>query len=69
MEEIPQITEAERLRLEPGDALVIHLNAGHITVAEAGLIEGRVRARLKLGDGIPVMVLPAAMGVSVVRPS
>lgn len=66
MDELPEITEVQRLRLEPGDALVVHLNAHSIDMESAGLIQARVRAVLGLDDSFPVLLLAKDTDVEVV---
>ena len=64
MNDLPEITEVQRLRLEPGDALVIRLDR-EPSMQDAHDAQGRVRAVLGRGD-IPVLVLGPSATVEVV---
>lgn len=63
---LPEITDVQRLRLEPGDALVLHLAADRISAADALMVKERARAGLGLGDDVPLLVLAAGHRLSVV---
>jgi hypothetical protein len=62
------VTEVQRLRLDPGDKLVVHTNVSHLKLSEydVDLVQRRVRELLQLPDDVPVLVLPAGMDVEVV---
>lgn len=66
--ELPEVTEVQRLRLEPGDSLVVHVDDRnrHLTMANAADLQGRVRAVLGLASDFPVLVLPHDMSLEVV---
>lgn len=67
-DQLPEITEVQRLRLEPGDKLVVRADMSHLkmTQYDAEMIQRQVRAVLHLPDDFPVLVLPAGMSVEVV---
>jgi hypothetical protein len=62
---LPEITEVQRLRLEPGDRLVIRCES-RLDMATGQRIKEHARAALKLGDDFPVMVLGDGIDVDVV---
>ena len=64
MSVLPEITDVQRLRLNPGDSLVIRL-PGPVSAQQAALAIERVRAVLGLDESVPVLVLPAEGGVEV----
>jgi hypothetical protein len=68
MNELPEVTEVQRLRLEPGDRLVVRADR-ELTQHQTETIPSRVRAALHLPDDFPVMVIPAGFSVEVVTPS
>lgn len=63
---LPEITDAERLTLRPGDALVIRF-PGQITHHQAGLVIERVRASLGLDESTRVLILPAGASAEVIE--
>lgn len=64
MSDLPEITEVQRLRLEPGDALVVRLER-EPDMDEAARIKARVRATLGR-DTVPVLVLGPGASLEVV---
>ena len=64
MNDLPEITEVQRLRLEPGDALVVRLES-EPSMQSADAIKNRVRAVLDL-DTVPVLVLGPGVSLEVV---
>jgi len=64
---IPDITEVQRLRLEPGDKLVVHLNTSHLEEATAQAVREQVRDALALAAGFPVMILARGVQVEVLN--
>lgn len=63
----PAITGIQRLRIEPGDRLVVHANKPALSQQEATEIQHRLRATLGLPDGFPVAVLAAGVSLEVVN--
>jgi hypothetical protein len=63
MSELPEITEVQRLRLEPGDALVIRLER-EPSMAEADAIKERIRVVLGRDD-LPVLVFGPGASIEV----
>lgn len=61
--EVPQITDVQRLHLEPGDALVVRVDASRIDMAAAASIKARVREVLRNPD-IPVLVIGPGTEIS-----
>lgn len=61
---LPEISDVQRLRLEPGDSLVIRCPE-RLDMATAAEVKERVRAILRLADDVPVLVLPEGLGVEV----
>jgi hypothetical protein len=64
----PDITEVQRLRLEPGDRLVVTTNRSDLSQHEATVTEIRVRELLALPDDVPVLVLPRGYEVGALKP-
>jgi hypothetical protein len=62
-----EITEVERLALQPGDRLIVHVDQ-HLTDQLADWIEQIVRSRLQLPADVPVLVTGLGMSVAVVTP-
>lgn len=62
-----EITEVERLALQPGDRLIVHVEQ-LVSAADADRIAQIVRARLALPDDTPVLVTGAGVSVAVVTP-
>ena len=67
MAELPQVTEVQRLRLEPGDKLVIRADVDRMSHEDADMLQCRVRAALRVPDDFPVMVLPAGWSAEVLN--
>jgi hypothetical protein len=63
--DLPEVTEAKRLELRPGDRLVVRLDH-EPDVQEADEIAGMVRAILK--TDMPVLVCGPGMDVEVIGP-
>lgn len=63
---LPEITDAERLTLRPGDALVIRFQQ-RIRSDDAKAIEERVRVILRLEDSTPVLILDGDARVEVME--
>lgn len=63
--ELPEITEAERLHFEPGDCLVLHLNASEVSQEIAAEVRDKVRVILGRPD-LPVLILARDMSVKVI---
>jgi hypothetical protein len=61
---LPEISDVQRLRLEPGDSLVVRCPA-RLDMATVVEVKERVRAILRIADDVPVLVLPDGMGVEV----
>lgn len=64
--EIPEITQAERLELKPGDVLVVHNSEIEIDRQHAWEIERAVREHLGRPD-LKVMALGRDWNVAVIR--
>ena len=64
-EPLPEITEVQRLRLEPGDILVIR-SPQSLTPDDAQMVQQRVRVILRLPEDFPLLVLPGGMSVEAV---
>lgn len=64
--ELPEIHEAERLELKPGDVLVVYNDEMEIGQELAAEIERAVRGHLGLPD-LKVMALGRSWGVTVIR--
>ena len=64
---LPEITDVQRLRLEPGDALVVHLNAHELTESDALMVRTRARAGLGLAEDVPILILAAGQRLSLVN--
>lgn len=62
-----EITEIERLALQPGDRLIVHVEQ-LISAQDADRIEQIVRGRLALPDDVPVLVTGPGVAVTVVTP-
>jgi protein-disulfide isomerase-like protein with CxxC motif len=60
---LPEITDLQRLNLQPGDRLVVRFH-GRLTAAQAHMI--RERLREWSGGGFPVLVLDADASLEVV---
>ena len=60
---LPEVTDVQRLRLEPGDALVVRLGEGQYRQHDAATAKERVLS--VLGDHVPVLVIPhdASLGI------
>lgn len=65
---LPEMTEAERLRLEPGDALALHVGVEEVDQAQADEIKARIRGLLGLPD-LPILVLGRSNSVEVIQPA
>ena len=52
-----QITEIQRLKIEPGDRLIVRLHEGVYSDQEAVNATRVIRARLQLADDTPVLIL------------
>lgn len=63
--DIPEVTDAKRLQVEPGDILVVRCQ-DHITSEVAQRIRHEVGD--KMPDGVQVIVFGAALDVEVVGP-
>jgi hypothetical protein len=61
---LPEISDVQRLRLEPGDSLVVRC-PDRLDMATAAEVKERVRVILRLADDVPVLVLPDGMCVEV----
>ena len=64
---LPEVTDVQRFRLEPGDALVVHLNTDHLTAEDAATVRMRARAGLGLGEDVPILILGPGNRLSVVN--
>lgn len=62
---LPEVKAVERLRLEPGDVVVVKVGGRYLTAAEAQQIKDRVTEAF--GD-VPVLVLPPGSSLDVVSP-
>lgn len=62
------VTEVKRLRLDPGDKLVVRADSD-LTESDAARLQGRVRALLQLPDDFPLLILPPGMDIEIVSPS
>jgi hypothetical protein len=67
MNELPEITEVQRLTLKPGDRLVIRADEV-LSAATAERLTEIARIRLGLGDDFPVFVLGQGMSLEVLEP-
>lgn len=65
--ELPEIHEAKRLRLEPGDILVLRNNEIEIDQEQMREIKAHVRVALGLPD-LPVLVMGRDWDVESVQP-
>jgi hypothetical protein len=61
---LPNVTEVQRLHMGPGDTLVLHLDATHVSMDDADLIKRRVQATV--GD-VPVLILAAGHSAEVIH--
>lgn len=52
-----EITEIQRLKIQPGDRIIVRVGVTTLSVQEAHDVAARIRQRLGLGDDTPVMVL------------
>ena len=66
--EIPGNAEVQRLRLEPGDKLVVRV-PGRIDRASAAALQEVTRAALGLREDVPVLVLSEGADLEVVSSS
>lgn len=66
---LPEITELRRLRLEPGDSLVLTVDAVRLDMATAEALKDRTRAALGVDESVPVMVMEAGTKLEVVSHS
>jgi hypothetical protein len=64
---LDEVTDVQRLRLLPGDALVVRVRY-RVSQPEAELIKAQVRSALGLDEATRVLVLPDAMSLDVVVP-
>ena len=64
---LPEVTDVQRLRLKPGDALVVHLNALELTESDAVMVRARARAGLGLAEDVPILILAAGQRLSLVN--
>jgi len=64
MSELPEITEIQRLRLNPGDTLVITF-PGHLTPAVAEMI--RERLRQKFPESVTILILDQGARLAVLE--
>jgi hypothetical protein len=62
----PEITEAQRLTLKPGDVLVLHVK-GRISDEQVAMIRSRLLPLLP--DGVQAMVLDQGTSLEVVETS
>lgn len=62
---LPPVTAVERLELNPGDVLVLHVNADEISAEQGEQLQDRVRA-ITGRPGLRVMVLARATSVEVI---
>lgn len=62
---LPEVTEIRRWKLEPGDRLIVNVDA-EITNAQVELIKERVRGGLALPGHVPVLVTSRGVNVEVV---
>jgi hypothetical protein len=62
---LPEITAVERLALQPGDTLVVHLNAYEIDMQQGAEIRDRIREITGRPD-LQVMVLARDTSVEVI---
>jgi hypothetical protein len=55
---LPEVKDVQRLRLEPGDAVVVHV-ASNITAKEAAGLRAAVteRVRTAMGRDVPVLIV------------
>jgi len=63
MDELPEITEVERLTLKPGDILVIRY-PGRVSPQDADRIKKVMRSRLD--ESIPILILDSGAAVEVI---
>lgn len=63
--ELPPITEVKRLRLRPGDRLIVRTEFA-LTEYDADVLKSKVREILKLSKDIPILVLGFGADVEVV---
>lgn len=63
--DIPEITEVQRMRLEPGDKLIVRIEA-RVDMATADVIKKHIRGVLGLAEDFPVLVLDRGANVEVV---
>lgn len=59
-----EITDVQRLSLQPGDRLIVKIQR-RIRPQDAEFIKSRVRAVLELPDDVPILILDEGMTVSV----
>ena len=66
MTEMPaEVTDVQRLRLRPGDTLVIRVGT-RVSQQDADRIIAKVRAKLGLDESTPILVLPEGGSVEVI---
>ncbi len=63
---LPEITEVQRLTLKPGDRVIVR-TPQPLDMKTADYVEHAVRARLRLPDDVPVLLLPDGMSLDVVN--
>lgn len=54
--DIPGIADIQRLRFEPGDSLVVRVDALTVSREDAEVIRQELQAVLKFPDDLPVLV-------------
>ena len=54
---MPEITEVQKFKYEPGDRFVLRFKGGFVTAEQAAEIAGKFRAGMQLPADAPVVVL------------
>jgi NAD-dependent DNA ligase len=66
MRPLPEITEIQRWKIEPGDRIIVRLAADIVSEYQADLIKNTVRYHLALAPDFPVLVTTPGTHISVI---
>ena len=64
--ELPEVTEIQRLTLKSGDRLILKVKE-RLPQATAAMLREQARARLRLPDDVPLVVLDSGMSLDVLN--
>jgi hypothetical protein len=67
LDDLPQITEIQRLRLGPGDHLVLKLDTRKLTEHDVAQVTRMVRDTLRIGSEVAVLVLGSHSDLTVLQ--